>query len=624
MRGLACAVIATVLVALASAIVILGSGTERAFDGGSTDGTQSPGQAPNAVTRPSPHTNDLGRKQVTADRGRERRLLAIVEAPNGVPVGGAEVSLYEARAIDGADCIVPGERMGFREVPSLVALSDSRGNALLLCGAVGSVALQARCTGFGDSEAVVVEEGREPQVVHLRLGQGIHVFGQVRDRSGKRIDLATVELWTVRGPALRGAVVDRKRSVRTDIDGEFSFWVRRGTRVVLIAERDGARSQECELDTVKVDGLETSLRLTLPLERTFRGVVRGHDGAPIANARICWYSGTSDRDERVIGTVQSDRAGRFLLAGGDTSCDTWLVAYAETSGATSPSVAVPQGKHGMDWVELVVRETGMMVGSVKFPSGEALRNCQVHAVSDDTQRHTRSAVTDENGRFEIDHCMVGLRYRVVAQPGPLVNSDLGFGYVGAGNALTAPTGARCTGTLVLDWGDGLLHGAMKVTIVDRHDGRRVVVRTKCVGGQVRLEGVAAGSVIDVEVLGPDGRMAVVQGVQVSEGRECRRQLRNLGKLSEVAIHVTDWGERRQEQWQVSVVGHGLTGHGSEVGSRAAQPVDLVLSYDGKATVKVASGEYSLVAKSADGGQVRLVARFTMADGERRSIVVRIQ
>lgn len=624
MHRFACAALAAILVALAFTVAILGSATGKRYEVESTDGGQSSGPALLSMTRSGPDMKQPERKPVIPERVRQRRLYAIVVAPNGAPVGGAEVSLYEARATDGAGSNVSGERLGFREAPSVVALSDSRGSAVLLCDAVGSVVLQARCAQFGESEAVVVDDGQEPHVVNLRLNQGVHVYGQVCDRSGRSVDRATVELWIVRGPAVRGVFVDRKRAVRTDTNGLFSFWVRRGTRVVLIAERDGARSLEREFDTAKGDELEVDVRLTLPLERTFRGVVRGHDGSPIANAQVCWYSGASDRDERVIGAVQSDSAGRFLLAGGETSCETWLVAYVEKSGATSPGIAVPQGRQGMEWIELVVRETGMMVGIVTFPSGEALRNCQLYAVSDDRQRHSRTAVTDENGRFAIDQCMVGLRYRLVAQPGPLVNSDIGFGVVGANNALIAPPGARCTGTLVLDWENPSLHGSIKVRIVDRQDGRMVVVRTNCVGGEVRLEGVAAGPVIDLEVCGPDSRMAIVQGVQLSEGRECRRLLRDSGSVCEVAVYVTDWGERRQEHWQVCVVGLGPNSHTAEVRSRAAQPVELELSTDGRATLRLPMGEYRLLAKSSDGGHVLPIARFTTTGSERRSVVVRIK
>jgi len=194
-------------------------------------------------------------------------------------------------------------------------------------------------------------------------------------------------------PLPQARVQANARTYETDADGECPVSAAAGSRIVLVASRQGFYP---ELDTILVrSGASVSLRLYSTQPRTVIGTVRnGSTGKPMPRALVRLKDGTLSRP--------ADSAGMFAVPFPPGDCE--LVAARPGFRGFPRRLKVPPGDTLS--VDLPLFDTALVVGEIagRVEVKGLSVACGANVVVEGTQL---GAATDQNGDYVISGVPVG-------------------------------------------------------------------------------------------------------------------------------------------------------------------------------------------------------------------------
>jgi len=243
--------------------------------------------------------------------------------------------------------------------------------------------------------APVTVVGGDATRVDLDLGfvDIVEAGGRVVDADGRGLYQATIRFTSLELDEAAGQIVVEDDA---DSDGDFELDILPGlwqVEVIPPFDSDGTLGP-VRLDDVVVDGAGVDMgTLSLPERRVVSGLVEAPDGGSPGVVTV--VARELGFDHYVYTTV-SDSTGRFELAVPDVPVE---VAYLPSR--TRQTVTWVEYREGMASRETIVLSNGIDVqGLVDTPTGPSVA-ALVDIVDADTGRSYGTALTDDDGRFEL-------------------------------------------------------------------------------------------------------------------------------------------------------------------------------------------------------------------------------
>jgi hypothetical protein len=343
--------------------------------------------------------------------------VEVVDHATGAPVAGARVRIRQLSMYPDA---------GRQE-----ARTDERGVARFEALTVIAHEAIVDADGYGvatDTLDPMIAVAGEPWRLRIEVERGARLRGRVVDEAGTPVAGATIEVSAGAGdddsprqtdPGRFGAAHPtlaelRGEGITTGADGAFTVALPEGRWAIATSHPAHATALS---PTIVSDGRTSPLDLTLVMEdgRAVSGVVVDRAEQPVAGAEveIRWSFGS-----RVERRVRADGTGRFALRGlppGKLA----LVAIARGASGTPVHVDLSDAAPAGD-VVLVLDNDATITGTVRDPSGRAVRDAQVFYVEtarSERALHVHPAVVTagDDGRFTIAGVAPDQGYALTAQ-----------------------------------------------------------------------------------------------------------------------------------------------------------------------------------------------------------------
>ncbi len=407
---------------------------------------------------------------VTAGRAIRGRVVDAEGKPvAGVMVSGemeADPEHPRARRTDGWSGVATDESGRF-ELAGLLP----GGYALVVSGREVSRAVPARAL------EVNLLEGQDLEDVVIELPATGEVQGSVRDANGRPLAGVTVAL--IGGPQRQSASVDDQGTFRLPhvAPGEYRVVASLGWQTRLRAPGTRDDDVQGEPVTVREGGVEEVKLVVEASDGQISGVVRGADGAPVADAFIEAVR-ESDSPARAAGASArmsrwsfnerpnlTDQDGRFTIAGLPHGPHT-IRAHRKGGGeALVEHVAI-----GSE-VVLTIEATGRMSGTVSVRGGEPPAEFTVGVYDEKTGFDRRDTFFRTAGAWSLPELPAGT-YRVGVSAGGngtevVVNMTAGEDTTGVRVELVPKVNAR---GIVVDL-EGRPVAGMEVSVVSSSGGR---------------------------------------------------------------------------------------------------------------------------------------------------------
>ncbi|MGV3619259.1 MAG: carboxypeptidase regulatory-like domain-containing protein [Archangium sp.] len=261
--------------------------------------------------------------------------------------------------------------------------SDAQGAFRVEALKPGEYELNATSTGALGSATALVNKREDRDDVVITLEDGVPLDGVVVDERGAPVSAAKVQAET-------GS--DWQRAETGD-DGRFHFDVVKTGELSVWVTKEGF----LQLESEKVTGGATPVRLTLTRAAMVSGSVVTADGKPVTNFTVnASLADAGDDVEARMTAGASDRAkstdGGFSLAlrAGQTY---ELDVEPEAYGSTTVVVEAPR-----EGLVIVVKEGAVVRGQVFGPDSKPASGASVRAMSKDDMKHVEA---DDEGRFTL-------------------------------------------------------------------------------------------------------------------------------------------------------------------------------------------------------------------------------
>ncbi|HVR76283.1 MAG TPA: carboxypeptidase-like regulatory domain-containing protein, partial [Planctomycetota bacterium] len=263
----------------------------------------------------------------------------------------------------------------------------------------GSVNIQVERSGFSELRLQVTVPGEALAITLERLAR---ILGKVRAQvltkfNGLQVGaVLQAEEGQVLGPQFRGGRPVGEAS-RTDPSGSFEIEVPKGTYVLQATATGFAPGKSMKV-TVEAGETLDGVVIDLPLGGTVQGtVVARGTGLPIVGASV-HRSSTGFRDSWGVSAATSGADGVFTLDGLPEGSLDLVASHSKYAQTTFKGVTIFPGETTMLQIELSAG--GGIRGSL-IRGGAPVRGVQVHVSAADGQSGGKQAMTDAEGRFEI-------------------------------------------------------------------------------------------------------------------------------------------------------------------------------------------------------------------------------
>ena len=474
------------LIAAVVAIVVAGGAWYLLSDRGS-DKNESGEKADESTQETKP---DLSARREASDRAGRRDNPEASVLFDDDPTGSLQL---EGRVVAENDEGVEGATVSINSNPPRRVRTEGDGSfafAKLVGRNYRIVARHPR--GVAGPIAANLTETNDPVTLKLRPSGSVRVT-VLASGTSKPIRDASVEL--------RG--IDRQ-TASTDKKGVASFAFVPSDRYEVVAQAPGFSPQHARA-RVDATGTGVSVRMTLKSGAPVRGLVVGHDGKPLAGARVI-YSGASDWSQRANprwDAAESGPDGRFEFAA--LPAGTFrFTARAKGRAPGRSELKTLDGTSALEDVRIQMGEGATLRGRVLTSGGKPVPAARVRVNREGAgfRARVRESFADDQGNYEIE----GLERESieVVAIGPDASSEVApVDFSKAPHERTIDIILEVDGAIagvVVD-GDGLeVEGAQVWAFPDfRSNNRRVDFRLRGVprvltdaGGHFKLTGVPAG------------------------------------------------------------------------------------------------------------------------------------
>jgi hypothetical protein len=457
-----------------------------------------PRELPDETERIDLREGESVRRDVALERGATVRGR-VTDARNGLPIDGAEVSdnwTFERRVTTDADGAY-----------ALRGLQHGR-----------FMAIYARATGYGQSEARPTLPLAGVAALDFALQRGSEASGRVVDGSGE--PLGGIYVAAV-GSVRRGVSAVDWIADRTDGEGRF---ILRDLRpdidhaVLLRGQGFGMRVYDFPPADPITDSFDLGTLVLRP-GGSIAGRIVDEEGEPRADVAVSLEGTNPDRDALAPGVeprgghyvsrreLRSDASGRFLfldLAGG-----THVLSASIKGNANRASAEVALQEQGeADAGDLILARGGTIQGRVSDPRGEPLAWIAVSAHSEPRERTGRTTytLTDAQGRFRLE-ALDGDTYSLEVEPFAQHSLRKWWERIPVGASeleLVLPDPAPISGKVVAP--DGEPVGGCAIAVMDPGDTFMWGGAFSASDGSFRLE-VLEGQVQDLMVMLADPSMS---------------------------------------------------------------------------------------------------------------------
>lgn len=386
-------------------------------------------------------------------KGRERRrgppylLEGVVSDPAGLPVPGALVTALE-RGMQRPQAVVCDAlgRFSLRLEGSRVWLRPAPPEG---------------APGLRRTEGLAWERPGEllryELPLPLQLARGVALAGVVRDAAGRAIP--SPRLVAIPVPSRGGGGELRAAG---DARGAYRFEGLKPGRYLVYARASGYLEEQ----TRTIVGEEGArLDLAIELAARVRGVLRGADGQPLAQASIFAY-----REGKRLETATCDEAGVFSFDELPSGPLELFARSRDRHQSAREELSVVAGQTAE--LSLVLSPAPSLSGTLRSPEGAPLGGWELEARSASGEVR-RQAKSDAEGRFRVGDLYPG-RYELAARP-PRAVADLVRVEVEVTSGelrrdLSAPPGATLAGRVVDAQGEPLEGSAVFAVREGRTEG----------------------------------------------------------------------------------------------------------------------------------------------------------
>ncbi|HYC61583.1 MAG TPA: carboxypeptidase regulatory-like domain-containing protein [Thermoanaerobaculia bacterium] len=314
----------------------------------------------------------------------------VVEKGSGKPITTFHAGISTSRGGPGMMMLAP---------PTLKEFTSEDGSFVLEGIPGGAVVLVATSPGFAASRLnITVEDGKSVEDVELQLDAGVKLAGRVTGSNGA--PLSDVRVHLLPSPTAGFSTRGMENSTSTDSNGEYSMeGLEAGEETVMFTHAKHTEARK----SVTLKGRETKLDVQLTAGLRVTGTVVTDSGAPVADAEVDAYSGSSGSSARTNATgtfeIESLKPGRYTFRATKSG-------YAE---GNLEDVDITAGAP----IRITMRTGGTIYGRVIGLSPQELADATVDAWTPNGS--ARSAV-DAQGNYRIEGVGSGT-VQVVASTG---------------------------------------------------------------------------------------------------------------------------------------------------------------------------------------------------------------
>lgn len=248
-----------------------------------------------------------------------------------------------------------------------------------------------------EGESKVVERKFE-------ISQGMRMNGIVVDRNGLPVADATVSPMVMRTNPYGGSNYDgpnQTTAAKTGADGRFSVNVVTGTRVGLLAKKDGVG--QGKLDYVAIGTKEPAEVKIKLLSARIEGIALLDDSKPLAGVTVNAQLEVTNDDGGgmwpTVATATTTADGRFVFDGLPPGSIMLSGTHEEYVQSESPRETLSDGER-KSGVKLLFVQGKVLAGRVLTAAGEPVSGAHINAYGSRTGRGDQTT-SDENGKYRL-------------------------------------------------------------------------------------------------------------------------------------------------------------------------------------------------------------------------------
>ncbi len=301
----------------------------------------------------------------------------VVEKGSGKPITTFQAGITTSRGGGGMVMMAP---------PQLRSFTSDDGSFTLDSVPPGSIVLVASSPGYASGRLNLnVEEGKEVTGVELQLDTGVKLVGRVTGPNGS--PLSDVQVRVLPSPTGGFASSGMDRMASTDANGEYAIEaLEAGEESISFSHPKQASARK----QVTLKGRETRLDVQLTSGGRVTGSVVTESGAPVAEAQVEAYSGSSWESARTDANgafeLESVTPGRYRLTASKTGLVEGVLQDVDVSSGAP--------------VRIVLKTGGSIYGRVTGLNAQELAQAQVMANA--ASSSSTAASIDASGNYRIE------------------------------------------------------------------------------------------------------------------------------------------------------------------------------------------------------------------------------